>query len=425
MPTNTYVELARTVASAAASVTFDLTSISGYKDLVIIAQAKSSTSGSSVNSYRLRFNGLSTTLYSNTYLSNTTSTRDTNGAEMYVGALNQTSLNPELTTIHIMNYANTTTFKNVLARGNSATSVVNCTAGLWRSTAAITSINLFMSDATLTGTFSLYGIKAIGGDTAVKATGGIVTEDATYFYHTFKGSSSFTPLQSLTADILVVAGGGGGGNGGGGGGGAGGLLGFATQSLTAQVYPVVVGGGAGATVVGSNSQFGSLTTAVGGGGGGQDGAFAGRNGGSGGGGGSSSNATYRPAGSASPAGQGNNGGTAMSGSPYASGGGGGAGAVGQNGSGSNGGNGGAGVNTYSTWASATTTGVSGFYAGGGGGATYYGDVANGTGGSGGGGNAGTAFGGGVSGVTNTGSGGGGGSGGRGGSGIVIVRYTKA
>ena len=216
MPTNTYVELAKTTASGAADVTFDLTGISGYKDLIIVAQAKSSTSGSSVNSYRLRFNGLSTTLYSNTFVSangtTAVSTRDTNGPEMYVGALNQASLNPELSTIHIMNYANTTTFKTVLARGNSASSVVNGSAGVWRSTAGITSIQLFMSAATLTGDFSLYGIKAVGGDTSVKALGGVITEDATYYYHTFKGSSIFTPLQSLTCDYLVVAGGGGGCN---------------------------------------------------------------------------------------------------------------------------------------------------------------------------------------------------------------------
>ena len=96
--------------------------------------------------------------------------------------------------------------------------------------------------------------------------------------------------------------------------------------------------------------------------------------------------------------------------------------------------GGAGSNAHSTWASATSTGVSGFYGGGGGGGGYNGAGGNaptlaGAGGSGGGGAGnGTSGGTGTAGTASTGSAGGGGSGangigGAGGSGIVIIRYA--
>jgi hypothetical protein len=62
-----------------------------------------------------------------------------------------------------------------------------------------------------------------------KASGGTITTDGTYWYHTFTTSGTFVPYENLTADCLVIAGGGAGaatdGNDtqGGGGGGAGGL----------------------------------------------------------------------------------------------------------------------------------------------------------------------------------------------------------
>jgi hypothetical protein len=67
--------------------------------------------------------------------------------------------------------------------------------------------------------------------------------DGTYYYHMFPFTGTFTPTQSITADVLVIAGGGGGGGNWGGGGGAGGLLYFSSQSLTATGYTCTVGAG--------------------------------------------------------------------------------------------------------------------------------------------------------------------------------------
>ena len=103
-------------------------------------------------------------------------------------------------------------------------------------------------------------------------TGGTLTDDATYYYRTFTGSGTLgVSVSPLIADILVVAGGGGGQRFNNAGGGAGGLLGLTSQSLTVASHDVTVGAGglgntgAGAPTNGSNSQFGSLTAAVGGG----------------------------------------------------------------------------------------------------------------------------------------------------------------
>ena len=443
-PTYTPIE-SKTLGSSASSVTF--TSIpSTYTDLVLIVNGGTS-SGS--NALYMRFNNDSTSIYSTTYMygngSSTAPGRLTTRDAAAIGYYVEPGTGNEFNSIvHIQNYANTNVYKTVLDRANSTAGTypgAEASVSLWRSTAAINRIDVLISSNTINAgtTFTLYGIAnaAIG---APKATGGTITYDNTYYYHTFGASGTFTPQQSLTADILVVAGGGGGGGAGSsgtdgaGGGGAGGLLGFASQSLTATGYTVTVGsGGAGVTnsssrgATGGDSQFGALTLVKGGGGGGSDGTTTGATGGSGGG------AGYNGTGGSPTSGQGNSGGTTSNNTP---GGGGGAGAAGSAGAtASDGGNGGVGVSTYSSYGLVTGTGenVSGtvYYAGGGGGASDASAGVAGTGGFGGGGlgmyrGSSPA----ASGLVNTGGGGGGaGAGnktsGNGGSGVVIVRYLKA
>lgn len=449
---NTYVALAtQTLATAASSVTFSSIP-SGYTDLVIVCSARSSWTTDQYDGLGFVFNGDTGNNYSTTFVagngSSASSFRETNQPQISTridpSFSSNTAFSPII--VQIQNYSNATTNKTVLIRSNANVEFYKVTAsvGLWRNTAAITSIFIGNARGNLVAgsTFSLYGISNVG-EASPKATGGIVTSDATYWYHAFPMSGNFVPNQSLTADVLVVAGGGGGafrGNRGGGGGGAGGLLAFTSQALTAISYSVIIGGGgAGGSsnyngVNGSNSRFGSLTASVGGGGG--DGDFAGGlSGGSGGG------ASVTATGGANTSGQGFAGGNGGSGGIvdyYGAGGGGGATAAGAVGltstsiGSAGGGAGGAGSSAYSTWATATSTGVSGAYAGGGGGGSgnYSGSngAAGGAGGSGGGG-AGTGVLGtnGTPGTVNTGGGGGGansGAGGAGGAGIVIVRYAK-
>lgn len=434
---NTYVALrTETVATATNSVTFSLSGISGYTDLVLVINNTHSTNA--VDGW-FRLNGDTGSNYSRTNLNgdgtSATSGRNSNVAFGY-GILVLTT--PSTNILQFMNYANTTTNKTVLMRSNNAGSggYVQATVDLWRNTAAITSIEIgcVSGNFAVGSTFSLYGI-ANADQGSAKATGGIITEDSQYWYHTFGASGAFIPKQSLTCDVLVVAGGGGGGRRHGGGGGAGGVSYQAGRSVPVATYNITVGGGgagggaASPGATGTNSVFDTITSNGGGGGGG--GSNSALTGGAGGGG--SGFSTFKPGAAAT---QGNTGGATGYGFAGGSGndttnnlggGGGGSGAVGANAvTATTPGNGGAGRNDWSTWSVVTGTGVDGFYAGGGGGGGF--QAGTSIGGSGGGGN-GTNTTTPGNGVTNTGSGGGGQgndtvNGGTGGSGVVIIRYSK-
>jgi hypothetical protein len=430
MATNTYVALAtQTLGTAASSVTFSSIP-QGYTDLRLVIAG----TGTTPYYAYVYFNGDTGSNYSRTELyGNGTSAASFRGSNSICVATDATQNNM---TLDVMNYSNATTFKTFLYRQSRTTDSALSGVALWRSTSAITSISItgYLATTFATGsTFTIYGIAAAGAPIA-KATGGTITYDVGYTYHTFTSSGTFTPLQSLSADILTIAGGGGGGGEFAGGGGAGGLLYTSGASLTATGYTVTVGAGGTGTISsqpgnGNNSEFSAYTAIGGGSGGANSNTYPARTGGSGGGG------SRGNAGAAGTSGQGFAGGTAVD---TMGAGGGGAGAVGVNGSSNSVGTaGGVGSNAYSSWASITSTGVSGYYAGGGGGAGYAGvSGAGGAGGLGGGGNGGGTNSGlaaGVAGVSNTGGGGGGGSyiggvgnytGGNGGSGVVIIRYAN-
>jgi hypothetical protein len=163
---STYTPIATFTVTSQSTVSF--TSIpSTYTDLILTTIGKASTAGSSVNQYRIRFNNDTTSNYSNTQVrgdgSTASSNRDSSQTELYVGLVGQTSASAETSIFHIMNYANTTTFKTLLARGNSSSGGFVCAnVGLWRKTPeAINRIDIYgPSGETLTGTYTLYGITA-------------------------------------------------------------------------------------------------------------------------------------------------------------------------------------------------------------------------------------------------------------------------
>jgi len=446
MATNTYVALdLKTVTSAVSSVTF--TSIpSTYTDLVLVCNVIGVGANTDENC-SIQVNGDTASNYSMTRLRGNgtaaSSDRDTSATSAIAGIITVKTADDGTRSnvvVNFQNYSNATTYKTWLSRSNSAAYNVQAMANLWRSTSAINSIKFQINSNNFAvgSTFSLYGIKAWANETSTKATGGYVSSDATYFYHTFPFSGTFTPTQAITCDYLVVAGGGGGGYDTGGGGGAGGLRSTVTAtggggtletalSLTAQAYTVTIGaGGVGALTgarhgaSGTDSTFSTITSTGGGGGG--DASSGGYSGGSGGGNRNSGS------GGAPTSGQGYAGGNG--GHTSAGSGGGGAGQVGANTTATNiGGVGGNGVQ-ITALAYPTATGVDGgYYAGGGGGGSNA--LSPKVGGLGGGGQGGTP--GGInitSGAVGTGSGGGGAGGGdstgfgNGASGIVIVRYAK-
>jgi len=435
-----------TLTSDSASVTFSSIDQT-YTDLVVVGNTINASSDGALT---VQFNGDTGTNYSETFLYGTGSStaatsRNTSASTILIG---RTGTSQSSSFFHINNYSNSTVYKTAIGRGDNPGAITFSSIGLWRSTAAITSIkiaNEVPASFTAGSTFSLYGIRS--GGTSKAAGGDIVVSDGTYWYHAFTKTGVFTPaVPNLSCDYLVVAGGGGGGSNAyssgtrdAGGGGAGGLRSTVTATggggtiesaltLSTISYPVLIGaGGAGGTVSagdpasgknGSNSSFGTIFSTGGGGGGGTDtaGASVPSNGAnSGGSGGGASNGNNVGAGTTS---QGFAGGLSYhSAGNFGGGGGGGAGGAGNAATSNAGAAGGVGV-SISAFASTTGTGVSNYYAGGGGGS---GPSSQGAGGSGGGGSA-------NGGAGSFATGGGGsaakaGTGGAGGSGIVIVRYA--
>ena len=456
MPFNANMKLIQTVtvgAGGAANIQF--TSIpQTYTDLKILVSAKDNGSGD-INNMNISFNGsTSNLLYRSLYTFGSTAASDT-ASNGFVGFTTQSgsgvTSNFNNMEIYIPNYTaarNKPINIDGVSEKNAATGVgLSIVANQWSNSAAITSVTLTPTTQSWVQytTAYLYGVTSAGA--AAKATGGDITSDGNYMYHTFTGSGTFTPTQSLTADYLVVAGGGGGGADYAGAGGAGGLrctvgttggggsLPLARSFNNGTAYTITVGaGGTGGTGSGrpsgasgsassiAGSGFTTISTTGGGGGGGGD--KSGLTGGSGGGSGGISGPR---AGAAGTADEGYAGGEGNVATYPRSGGGGGAGAVGAPGSASTSGNGGIGILT-----TLSNYGVPTYYAGGGGAGGYVGySITAGTGGSGGGGNGGfldpgtgqTGF----SGTANTGGGAGGGAGnngagGNGGSGIVVIRY---
>ena len=155
---STYSTIATTtLGSAQSSVSFS--SFSGYTDLVLVVAGV----GSTFTSVYLNFNSDTGSNYSRTVLdgngTSATSDRETNQTRMRVGV---TDTGQGTNIFQIMNYSNTTTNKTVIARGSAAGNLVRASVGLWRSTAAITSLDIGPNSGTFsTGTvLTLYGIAA-------------------------------------------------------------------------------------------------------------------------------------------------------------------------------------------------------------------------------------------------------------------------
>ena len=159
--TATYEKIATTtLGSATATITFS--SISGsYTDLVLVLAGKNDAAGN--RAARLQFNSDSGSNYSYTYIqsdgSSSTATRASSQTTMQFGNFTGEQ---SLSIINIQNYSNTTTYKTASTKTSAPNTVVQAFVGLWRSTSAITRIDLTLNaDNFNTGCVAtLYGIKA-------------------------------------------------------------------------------------------------------------------------------------------------------------------------------------------------------------------------------------------------------------------------
>ena len=160
---STYEKIATAVGNGTTSTVTFSTIPATYTDLVIVANVMNSNGSDSLS---LRLNGDTGTNYSYTVLGNNGNTpesyRSSSNTYMQCGLELDTNLCVNI--IQVMNYANTTTNKTVIARGNQADVRTRAIVGLWRSTSAITSITLRNPSGagaySTSSTFTLYGIKA-------------------------------------------------------------------------------------------------------------------------------------------------------------------------------------------------------------------------------------------------------------------------
>jgi hypothetical protein len=161
--TATYEKIATTTLSSTSNdVTFSSVPAT-YTDIVVICNT-SITSGSA--DLWFNFNSDTGSNYSITFISGTGSTiqsaRNTNATKMSVTNYGYLETTIGTYIVNIQNYSNTTTYKSTLARVNTTSNGLAAGVGLWRSTAAISTIKISPSTQNFaTGsTFTLYGIKA-------------------------------------------------------------------------------------------------------------------------------------------------------------------------------------------------------------------------------------------------------------------------
>ena len=165
--------IAHTEVGSGGTANIEFTSIPGtYDDLWLVTSLRQTGSFANGDT-TIRFNGDSATNYSMTRLqaSGTTaaSTRFSTQAQMFVGddpALSGTASTFSSNNIYIPNYVNSSNHKQVLVENareaNSSTAYfMALIAGLWRSTAAVTSITITPERGSYVqySTATLYGIK--------------------------------------------------------------------------------------------------------------------------------------------------------------------------------------------------------------------------------------------------------------------------
>lgn len=159
---STYTPIATTTLGSN-QTTVSFTSIPAtYTDLILVFYANATTNAGI--DFAVNFNSDTATNYSRTYIlgngSAALSGRTTNASSYAPGGIY-----PDCQySIHIFNYANTTTFKTAIARVSVSTAYAASTVGLWYKTPeAINRIDITTSTASNIksgSTFTLYGIAA-------------------------------------------------------------------------------------------------------------------------------------------------------------------------------------------------------------------------------------------------------------------------
>lgn len=159
--TGTYTLINSTALSGTSAVTFSSIPAT-YTDLIVVVNGQVTTGLQNMN---MQINSDTAANYSRTFLSGNGSAagsaRESSYTYITLDRYGYFSTSNTTYKIDIADYSNATTYKTLLSRSNG-TDGVGAVVGLWRSTAAITSLYLYLTGSTWTSgsTAKLYGIEA-------------------------------------------------------------------------------------------------------------------------------------------------------------------------------------------------------------------------------------------------------------------------
>lgn len=160
MPTTPTYDLIATTTLAAASPDVVLSSIPAiYRDLVLVIEGNTATSGRPV----VRFNADTGSNYTSIMMAGGSSPYSTTTSTTFIDPIPDYSVTGKFSAIwQIMDYSATDKHKTALVRLNQhAGNVVHATAGRWANTNAVTTVTMLTNNGANYSsgtTFSLYGI---------------------------------------------------------------------------------------------------------------------------------------------------------------------------------------------------------------------------------------------------------------------------
>lgn len=162
-------------------------------------------------------------------------------------------------------YSNSTVYYAITAGRAPAGTTLNSSTGVLSGTTqaegVVTTYNFTVSAVDQEGHSTPISSTLTINSAPMAATGGVITTDRLFNYHTFTTGGTFTVTSSTAtsyASVLIVGGGGGGGGASGGGGGAGGYVYIPAMIIPVGSYSITVGaGGAGAAVTNAGGPYGS------------------------------------------------------------------------------------------------------------------------------------------------------------------------
>lgn len=153
MPTPTYVPLAtETLSGSDSSITFSSVPAT-FRDLILVIAGTSA----SATTFGVQCNSDSASNYTFVEMSSDGGGTSSSGSLTYL-LMGRSTTSQGVSTLQIMDYAQTDKHKTAIARGSTSSIIVRASAARWANTAAVTSLTVTGSNWSSGTTLSLYGV---------------------------------------------------------------------------------------------------------------------------------------------------------------------------------------------------------------------------------------------------------------------------